>query len=394
MSDKSRLLPATCLAIMLALVVAGCGGGAHATRTQTRAQSSAPKQTNPCSRNATPRSFKSTIAAAKPGDTVCLASGDYGNWSGTDKAITVAASPAAVAQLRFSFGPGARGFTMTGLRGMGGTISKGASAITIKDSAFASAVAIDGLAHADITFDHDTFKNMSNPGCEGQPARIHLEYSSVNPSGVLVENSQFSGGDDDGIQTGAPLVIKDNVFTDLRSLPSDCNHTDSIQGVGSPGVVVVGNLFYDDADGAVDFNGSARWRVTDNVCFDIDRGACVSLYGDLDSVVTHNTAGPGMAVLEIDTKPGSRPGRGTSFTDNVGGYRAGDGSTVATDTGNLYPGAQSPNIGGQPTFVGGASPATWSGFALAADSAGYASGTGNPIGIDASAHAGAGQGSG
>ena len=94
----------------------------------------------------------------------------------------------------------------------------------------------------------------------------------------------FSGGDTDGIQTGAPLVIKNNVFTDLRSPASDCNHTDSIQGVGSTGVVVEGNLFYNDYDGAVDFDAPSHWLVTDNVCYKIDRGACVTLYGDPERV--------------------------------------------------------------------------------------------------------------
>jgi hypothetical protein len=372
---------------VVALMVAGCGGGNNAT--QTKANAPAPKPANPCDRHASPHTFAATIAAAKPGETVCLASGDYGNWSGTDEPITVAAAPGAVARMQFAFGPGSGGFTMTGLQGMGGTISRGAGDITIKDSTFASAVALDGLAHAGITFDHDTFKNISNPGCKGQPARIHLEYSSVTPSGVLVENSQFSGGDTDGIQTGAPMVIKGNVFTGLHSSASDCNHTDSIQGVGATGVVVIGNLFYDDDDGAVDFNDPTRWRVTDNVCYAMGRRACVSLYGDLGSVVTHNTAGPGMNVLELDTKPGSRPGRGTVFTDNVGGYSAADGSSVGTDTGNLYPGAQAPNIDGKPTFVGGASPATWSGFMLAADSVGYAASANSPVGIHPSARAGA-----
>ena len=43
-----------------------------------------------CNINASPSSFSSAVSAAAPGQTVCLASGDYGTWRGTNKAITVA----------------------------------------------------------------------------------------------------------------------------------------------------------------------------------------------------------------------------------------------------------------------------------------------------------------
>src|SRR5262245_29504771 len=36
--------------------------------------------------NATPANFASQVAAAAPGTTILLASGNYGNWAGTNKA--------------------------------------------------------------------------------------------------------------------------------------------------------------------------------------------------------------------------------------------------------------------------------------------------------------------
>ena len=321
-------------------------------------------QPGPCTRHATPATLGAQISKAKSGQTVCLATGNYGNWTGTGKAIAIAAAPHASPQMTFRFDGNAHGFTLSGMRGMGGQITGGARDITIRDSAFSAAVAINGLANANVTFDHDTYVDINNPGCGGQPARIHLEYGTSTPSGVTVENSLFSGGDTDGIQTGAPLVIKNNVFTDLRSSSSDCNHTDSIQGVGSTGVVIEGNLFYNDYDGAVDFDGPNRWLVTDNVCYAIDRGACVSLYGDLGSRVAHNTAGPRMRALELDRKPSERAGKGTVFTNNVGPVSVDDGSSMAGDAGNLYPGAKAPDLNGVPRFAGGRSPTSWSGFTL------------------------------
>ena len=284
-----------------------------------------------------------------------------------------------------NFGSGDSGFTLIGMGGMGGSITNGASNITIADSAFMSALVVTGLANAKITLNGDTFYNLDNPNCAGQPARVHLAYHSTTPSGVTVANSMFSGGDTDGIETGAPLTIRDNVFWNISSPSSDCNHTDSIQGINSTGVVVVGNLFYNDYDGAVDFDDSTGWTVTDNACYDIDRGACITLYADLNSVVEHNAAGPGLAALELNHKSGHRLGSGTVFQNNVGGLAGTDTSTLAGNTNNLYAGATSPNINGRPTFFGGSSPTTWPGFELTAHSAGHLAATdGTNVGIRAS----------
>jgi hypothetical protein len=355
-----RIIAAT-LCLGAATMAVGCGSASQAPAGHSDVPGVRP---GPCALRATPVTLAAQVAKAKSGQTVCLGTGNYGNWTGTGKAIAIAAAPHASPAMTFRFGGDAHGFTLSGIRGMGGQMTAGARDITIENSAFTSAVAINGLANANVTFDHDTFVNIDNPGCGGQPARIHLEYSATTPSGVTVEDSLFSGGDTDGIQTGVPLVIKHNVFTNLRSPGSDCNHTDSIQGVGSPSVVVQGNLFYNDYDGAVDFDGPSHWLVTDNVCYAIDRGACVSLYGDLGSRIEHNTAGPRMRALELDRKPSERAGHGTLFTNNVGPVSVDDGSTMTSDTGNLYPGAKAPDINGVPRFAGGGSPASWSGFAL------------------------------
>jgi hypothetical protein len=356
-----RRIAAVAVCLGVAVAAAGCGSASETSSGSGHAHQVRPTA---CDLHATPSTLGAQIGKAQAGQTVCLASGSYGAWGGTAKAIAVAAAPQASPTMTIHFGGGAHGFTLSGVRGMGGTITAGARDITIQDSAFSTAVAINGLANSGVTFDHDTFVNINNPGCGGQPARIHLEYSTTTPSGVTVENSLFSGGDEDGIQTGAPLVITHNVFTNLRSGASDCNHTDSIQGYGAPGVVVEGNLFYNDYDGAVDFDGPGHWLVTDNVCYDIDRGACVTLYGDLGSRVEHNTAGPRMRALELDRKPSERAGSGTVFTDNVGPASVSDGSSMATDAANLYPGAKLPDINGTPRFAGGNSPTSWSGFTL------------------------------
>jgi hypothetical protein len=338
-----------------------------------------------CDLNATTSSFSAQVSAASAGQTVCLASGNYGTWGGTNKAITVTAAPNAAPTMQVSFGSGDSGFILSGMAGMGGEIDSGAKNITIENSAFTDAIVFNGVSNANLVLDDDTFLNINNPGCGGEPARIHL-YNSSGQTGVTVENSLFSGGDTDGIQSGAPLTILDNVFTNLRSSASDCNHTDSIQLYGGYNVAAAGNLFYNDYDGIVAFDGTSGNTITDNACYDIDRGSCITLYSDNGSVVNHNTAGPGMTLLEVDRKSSDPAGRNTVYENNVGDASVSDGSTLAIDTNNLYSGAQSPDISGSPSFGGGSSPTTWAGYVLKSTSTGQAGATdGSDVGIRTSA---------
>lgn len=339
-----------------------------------------------CTVTATPSTFGSVVSAAVAGKTVCLASGNYGTWGGTNKAITIAPAPGASPTMQVNFGSGDSGFTLLEIGGLSGQISSGASNITIEFSAFTDTLIVDGLSNANFVLNADTFKDISDPGCNGQPARIHVVNSS-GPTGFTVENSLFSGGDTDGIQTGSSLTILNNVFTDLRSPSSDCNHTDSIQLYGGTNVVASGNLFYNDYDGFVAFDGTSGNTITDNVCYNIDRGSCITLYSDTGSVVNHNAAGPGMNLLEIDHKSGDPAGTNTLYENNVGGFTQANGSTLASgSTNNLFSSAHSPNIAGKPSFVGGASPTTWAGYELTPGSAGHARATdGTEVGIRARA---------
>ena len=338
-----------------------------------------------CTVTATPSTFASAVSAAAAGQTVCLTSGNYGTWGGTNKAITIAAAAGASPTMQVNFGSGDTGFTMVEIGGLSGQINAGASNIMIEFSAFTDALVVSGLANANVVLNADTFKDIDNPGCGGQPARIHVVNSS-GQTGFTVENSLFSGGDTDGIQTGSSLTIKNNVFTDLRSSSSDCNHTDSVQLYGGNNVVASGNLFFNDYDGFVAFDGTAGNTITDNACYDIDRGSCITLYSDDGSVVNHNTAGPGMTLLEIDRKSGDPAGTGTVYENNVGGFTQANGSTLATNTNNLFSSAKAPNIPGKPSFTGGASPTTWAGYELTANSAGHGQATdGSDAGIRAGA---------
>src|SRR5919109_4160863 len=94
-----------------------------------------PPPSGTCNLNATPSNFAAQVSAAGAGQTICLASGNYGTWQGTNKAITIKRADGASPTMRFSFGSGDSGFTLDGMSGMGGTISGGAANITVRNSA-------------------------------------------------------------------------------------------------------------------------------------------------------------------------------------------------------------------------------------------------------------------
>jgi hypothetical protein len=285
-----------------------------------------------------------------------------------------------------SFGAGDSSFTIDGLVISGGDITGTANHITVKNSAFTSPldITITGSNSA-ILLDHDTFNNQSTSDCQGVPARVWIENSS-SPTDVTVSNSVLSGGNLDGIRpdgSGGATIISNEFYNIEENGPNDCQHTDSIQMYGGQNVVIRGNYFHANSDGIVAFDGTQNNQITNNACANISRGACVTLYSDQNSVVEHNTAGAGMDALEIDHKSGDPAGTGTVFRNNVGGLSVGNGSTVTNNTNNLYSGASSPNIGGNPIFAGGSSPTTWAGFKLTSGSPGISAATdGTNVGIN------------
>ena len=202
------------------------------------------------SSQATPATLASEIAAAGPGEVVCLASGDYSGFTGTSKSapgITHHLCPGGDGdvQLRHYAEPleRAQNFTLDGTVGGGTmTVSRGwtrkplgsslqnkALNLAFQNLNFAAgaSVIIQGAENSNITFNRDTFvaANANCSGSGGGPSGLsgifYLQYSTTStrtPSGVTVENSVFVAPADlwnpfRAIQTGAPMVVENNVFT-------------------------------------------------------------------------------------------------------------------------------------------------------------------------------------
>jgi hypothetical protein len=342
---------------------------------------------------ATPSTFASAVSSAQAGDTILLATGNYGTWSGTNKAITIKNDDGATPTMKFSFDTGDSGFTLDGMSGMGGDIANGANHITVRNSAFTSPTTIQGVSNGAILFDHDTFNNI-NSSDGAPPGRIWLPGSTPHPSGLTIQNSQFIGGSSDGVQAGTALTLLNNEFANIVHGSCGSCHTDNIQlyggqaqdGVGS---TIKGNYIHDGETGIVQFDGGGGHDIQNNVIarmsiFGMDFG------GDENSKIIHNTqfqsVGNG---LDMTSKAGQNS-VGETIKDNVVKNIAMSDSDSAAkpavNTNNmLISGASGSNFNGTPQFVGGSSPTTYAGFALASGSPGKGRASdGSDVGISGS----------
>lgn len=355
----------------------------------------------PCNRSADTGTFGSAVSAAAPGEAVCLASGDYGTWGGTSKAITIRPQDGANVTMGINFGGGDSGFTINGARlsfgaatGLtidGGNVGGGARDITIKHSSFSGGLTLRGLANSNILFHHNQHSGIS--GSE-YTAAFHLPGGQPQHSGVTIANSLFRDMSADGVQTGPAVNVVNNEFARL-DVDGTSAHSDAIQlysgsgdGVGS---LVQGNYVHECEQGIVAFDGSGDHVIQHNVVWNCRVPHGIVLGGDRPgSHVRHNTVGGGPSGARIDCSSKSGfPSSQTAMYDNIATsvlLSGGEDCTPARNDHNLVrSGGGGANFGGTPRFVGGANPTTFAGFALAPGSAGKGRAS---DGTDVGAHGG------
>ncbi|MBC7632090.1 MAG: right-handed parallel beta-helix repeat-containing protein [Flavobacterium sp.] len=343
-----------------------------------------PPPTSPpgtCDRSATNASTLATqFAAASGGQTICLATGNYGSFTGSAKSgmVTLRALDGATVNLDVNF-RGARNITLDGLTIAEALMYDTTQQITIRNSRFTGFVIIDGVANADILLDHNTHVVIVK--CSGCWAgRISLPYGSATPSGVTVQNSTFRGGNADGIQAATGLSIIGNEFDHIdENGPNDQAHTDAIQILGASDVLVKGNYIHDSADGVVAYDGIDHATIEDNVIDLITGRWGIELYSDDSSIIRHNTLRYATTCsfspcghIMVDHKTQDPAGRGTVVVDNIAYMiEANNGSQIAQQDHNMVrAGAATGDFIGTPTYAGGSTPTTPAGFLLAAGSAG------------------------
>jgi hypothetical protein len=364
-----------------------------------------------CDLNATSANLTTQINAATSGQTICLASGSYGSWSGTSKAITLTPASGAAVTMSINFNNGDKDFILDGTA-MGGSLTitdgsingngtysfqaDGPHNIQVKNAAFTGGLNIDhviddGTWPYTILLDHNTHNNINTDG-----GRVRLPYDNHEvDSGVIVQNSTLRNGAGDGIQSGAGITILNNEFDNIQEGTFTSFHTDSIQlfGRGAAKTIVKGNYIHDGADGFTAYDGLGNATIENNVISSDSTNRCLEIYydnagtGDDPSTVQHNTLING-CTLNLNTKPGVYPaGVGTIVRDNIftGGQGYSNGSTAGVNTHNMCPSTCGgnnavANLTGTPSFIG---PSTvHDGYLLSTGSAGKnAASDGTDIGI-------------
>jgi hypothetical protein len=358
------------IAAVAALALAGCGASNSSSPSKTSAQARKSTATE-CDLNATPSSLAGRITQASQGQTICLATGDYGMWAGADKAVTIKAAPGAVPIMKLTLGSGARGFTLDGISGLGGTIGNGASNLTIRNSKFATQLNVEGgVRHILIDGNDFTYPVKSVAG--GVNSKILVNTTGSSPgSAVRIEHNNIANGDLDGVHIsgGSGELIFGNRIENLCD--RGVNHTDDIQLESGTHLRIARNYLYEPqhcpTQGITSFDGGTVGVVIEDNVIDIPRDWGIELYSDKDSVVRHNTVvwhptsysefRNGTGLIDIDRKPGDPAGTGTQVDYNI--------ATVQFSNGSI--GTQQGNVSGEGAkYVG--PPTSWAGFKLAADS--------------------------
>lgn len=354
--------------------------------------------------NVTTATFASAFSSAVVGDTLCLASGDYGTFAGALKSgtatqrVTIKEQDGATASITPQF-TAASNITIDGLS-MGNTNIEGASTknLTFKNSVWDdTAIAIHGagtsINNANILFDNNQHLNrmVCNPTCSGFLSRFQFaERSETQPNGVTIQNSTFSGGNADAIQNGGNgTVIQDNYFTNLNQTSGDPQHTDSIHLYGSKNTIVRRNFFYDVAIGIGMYDGGAGELIEDNVIVQDSSGTwAMEFLSDTGSTIRHNTlshkrvdgattcGGVACGGILMGHKSGQANTTNLTFQDNIlaqiGVQTTAPG--FAVESHNLFTTSNyggSNDVLGTPTYVGGSGPpSTYAGFKLASGSTG------------------------
>ena len=346
-----------------------------------------PAAANAVERHATPSTLSAVFSSAKAGDTIRLASGNYGTFRGGTKSgmVTLSPEPRAHATMALDFNPAAN-ITISRVTVTGGVITGGSTRhITIRSSNVPGQIWLDTreLRNADVVLANNDFHDWNTCSSCGE-ARVFLTGGS-QPSGVTVRNSRFYGGLSDGIQNGSyGTKILNNEFYDITPGSPSGVHADAIQLYGSSHTVIRGNYMHDMPE--VPFimapDGADHELIEDNVVEGSTDGyPYITLFSDDSSIVRHNTFADGACafnircgVLRLSNKDSDDLGHGTVIEDNILAKIQIEGSsTIARRSHNLLS-SDSPSgpgeIRGKPTYVGGASPRSRAGFRLKAGSLG------------------------
>ena len=356
---------------------------------------------------ASPSTFSSIWNNAVGGDTILLAPGNY-SFAGGSKSSMVTIKPDSAAggtQSNVVFGTlnlaSSQNIRFQGLT-IGGTTVGGYSTTALHihfiGNRFTGPLCINTPSdvNQDTLVDGNTFINIPQGCTEGRIGVTGTNRSHSVINGVVISNNLIQGsGPSDGVQIigGAygTIIGPGNEFVGIKQSGCGAVHCDPIQFYGARKTTVTGNYFHGNSTGIMspDCNGT-QLTLTNNVFVtDGEYADQVVQGGSSGDVFSHNTFAGGARIWlgNPNSCSGGLNSSGT-ITDNIvtGGIRLTNGQTLSGfNVGyNLIPGGGTGTgtISGSPTYVGGSSPATFAGYALASNSLGRgAASDGKDIGI-------------
>jgi hypothetical protein len=343
---------------------------------------------------ATTSTFSSVFSGAAGGDVILLAPGNYGSFSGGTKSAMVTIQPNTAAggtQANVIFGSAnltaSQNITMQNMTIGGATVGNGSSPglhIHFVGNKFTGSLCINTPVdvNQDTLVDGNSFINVGQSCTEG---RIGVTGNNKNHSvvnGVVISNNLISGpGPSDGIQINGgaygTVIGPGNEFVGIKQSGCGSVHCDPIQFYGAVNTTVRGNYFHGNSTGIMSSSSNGTPLTLTNNVFVTDGEYPDQLVqeGGHNDVITHNTFANGARIRFCNCN-----GTGLSSNETVinniitGGISLTEGQTTSTFTMDyqLIPGGGtgSHTINGSPTYAGGATPSTYTGFQLAAGSLG------------------------
>jgi hypothetical protein len=284
-----------------------------------------------CTREVTPETFDAAFSNAPADAVLCLASGSYGTFRGALRSAPVTVRPrdGQFPTMSLSFNP-ASNITIDGLVLDEVELADARTRnITVRNSRITGQTTLrtGELADANVLFDANTHRDWDKCSSCGE-GRVWLPESTGRPSGITIQNSEFSGGLSDGIQNGSNGTrIIGNEFHRLESGSGEGVHADAIQLYGSSNTVIRGNWFHDLPNGVgivMAADGADHERIEDNVIGPGDRRPWLDIFSDDGSLISHNTFVDGSCEynqrcgqISLGSKAADDAGRGTVIRDNI-----------------------------------------------------------------------------
>lgn len=395
-----------------------------------------------CTRSSTQVSYNTstdcTLAAActaaSNGDTVRLQTGDYGTFVGCTKGspgVTFMPAAGATPKVRFNTTTTASWLTFDGIKIGGGKsdINGGTTHFTIKNAEVAHQMILDGRGvdfdDSHITLGPNLAFTMSedtdgNPSADEGRVSIFRDDNGDTPSGILFTGDVWgsSTGGHTALPNGAPPSgcwdgilanaggwdVENSTFANLTQGPVSnqgfCDaHVDSVSFYAGPNgtysdVNFTNVYIYDSQSGIVDYDShGVRIAIRNSAFYNIPPygiAPCdaICVKGSTDEVIDHVTV-KGSRIQIGDNNQGGHSAGATVRNSIIQGPVLTNGTVTGlvqdhnlcltgtcTGTGSL-------NGSPAPTWVGGLTPTTFAGWALASSSRGEnAASDGTDIGVN------------